>query len=258
MKVAIYARVSTVEQKKEGVSLEEQIIKLRKYCSIKEWDIYKEYVDGGFSGRNIKRPAYKQMLEDINNWDILLVSKLDRTHRNLLNSLKMLEYLNQKNKQFASINESIDTTSPYGRTFFQMVQSFAELESNIISNRVKNSMSFIAENGKGLLGFPAPFGYEYNNDRELIIKPSEAKTVKDMFHFRHNKKMTYTAIADTLNAKSILTRENNQWTRKSIARIISNPIYTGYIKWDGHIYKNEHDPIIDIVIFKRLNRGMLE
>ncbi|MFQ6060416.1 MAG: recombinase family protein, partial [Thermoplasmata archaeon] len=81
-RVAIYARVSTEDQAKEGYSLDAQIDRLRAYCQAKGWEISGEYVDDGHSGRDTRRPAYQRMLEERDNWDTILVIKMDRIHRN--------------------------------------------------------------------------------------------------------------------------------------------------------------------------------
>ena len=89
-KAAIYTRVSTEDQAKEGFSLDAQIEKLRSYCKARDWEIAGEYIDDGYSGRNVKRPAYNKMIEEINKWDALLVIKMDRIHRNSKNFMMMM------------------------------------------------------------------------------------------------------------------------------------------------------------------------
>ena len=90
MKAAIYTRVSTEDQAKEGFSLDAQLEKLRAYCKARDWDIAGEYIDDGYSGRNTKRPAYKRLLDDFEKWDMLLVIKMDRIHRNSKNFMIMM------------------------------------------------------------------------------------------------------------------------------------------------------------------------
>ncbi|RLF51076.1 MAG: recombinase family protein, partial [Thermoplasmata archaeon] len=89
LKVAIYARVSTEDQAKEGFSLDAQLDKLRAYCKARGWKIAGEYVDDGYSGRNVRRPAYQKMMEEMDKWDAVLVIKMDRIHRNSKNFMIM-------------------------------------------------------------------------------------------------------------------------------------------------------------------------
>src|SRR5512137_1434237 len=100
LRVAIYTRVSTEDQAKEGFSLDAQLEKLRSYCKARDWSIAGEYVDEGYSGRKTRRPAYIKMMEEINKWDALLVIKMDRIHRNSKNFMLMMEDLNKKGKEF--------------------------------------------------------------------------------------------------------------------------------------------------------------
>ena len=98
MKAAIYVRVSTMEQAEEGYSLDEQVDKLKKYCEIKGWSIYKIYRDGGFSGANTDRPGLSEMINDakLNSFDTVLVYKLDRLSRSQGYSLSNRGYLSSK------------------------------------------------------------------------------------------------------------------------------------------------------------------
>ena len=92
-KVALYTRVSTEDQAKEGFSLDAQKTKLEAYCVSRDWTITNLYIDDGHTGRNIKRPAYQQMFKDIDQWDGILVLKMDRVHRNKLNYISMILHL---------------------------------------------------------------------------------------------------------------------------------------------------------------------
>jgi DNA invertase Pin-like site-specific DNA recombinase len=94
-RVAIYSRVSTEDQAKEGFSLDAQKDRLRAYCQAKGWEIAGEYVDDGHSGRDTKRPAYRRMFEEKDNWDTVLVIKMDRIHRNSKNFMEMMDDLKE-------------------------------------------------------------------------------------------------------------------------------------------------------------------
>ena len=114
IRAAIYTRVSTEDQAKEGFSLDAQLEKLRSYCKAKDWSIAGEYIDDGYSGRKTRRPAYIKMMEEINKWDALLVIKMDRIHRNPKNFMFMMEHLNKNRKEFVSMSESFDTSTAMG------------------------------------------------------------------------------------------------------------------------------------------------
>src|SRR4030042_3036274 len=129
IRAAIYTRVSTEEQAKEGFSLDAQLDKLRSYCKARDWVITGEYIDDGYSGRKIKRPAYIKMMEEIDKWDTILVIKMDRIHRNQKNFMFMMEQLNKNKKEFVSMSESFDTSTAIGRFVMNIIQGIAQLES---------------------------------------------------------------------------------------------------------------------------------
>ena len=153
LRIAIYTRVSTDEQARGGYSLDDQLDKLRGYVALRDrWNIAGEYVDDGYTGKNIRRPAYKKMLEEINNWDAILVMKTDRIHRNVANALKMFEQDLEKNeKYFISFTENIDTTTAMGRAMMTITMVFAQLESEQTGERTYSGMRQKAKQ-KGFTG----------------------------------------------------------------------------------------------------------
>ena len=179
-KIAIYTRVSTEDQAKEGFSLDAQLDKLRSYCKARDWIIAGEYIDDGYSGRNVKRPAYYQMLKELDKWDILLVIKMDRIHRNSKNFMLMMEDLKIQGKEFVSMTESLDTSTAMGRFVMDIIQRIAQLESEQIGERVYIGMEQKAKTNGGILGFNIPYGYNYENSK-LIINDNEASQVKKIF-----------------------------------------------------------------------------
>ena len=250
-KVAIYVRVSTEDQAKEGFSLDAQLERLRSYCSARGWKIYREYVDDGYSGRYTNRPAYQKMLEEMDHWDVLLVLKMDRIHRNSRNFMEMMELLKEKNKEFVSMTESLDTSTAMGRFVMDIIQRIAQLESEQIGERVYTGMEQKARTpaeqlGQGrhpYLGFAHPYGYTYS-DGKLTIVAEEAKYVRFIFHEYVNGK-TLDEICRHLNEMGVPTKKGGKWAKYTISRILKNPIYAGYLEWNGIIKKNNHEPIID-------------
>ena len=249
-KVAIYARVSTEDQAKEGFSLDSQLEKLRSYCKARGWEIAGEYIDDGYSGRDVRRPAYQKMMEDIDKWDVLLVMKMDRIHRNSKNFMLMMEQLRRKNKEFVSMTESLDTSTAMGRFVMDIIQRIAQLESEQIGERVYDGMRQKAKQGKGLLGSPAPFGYRYV-DGELVEVDEELKIAREIFDAYLGGK-SIACIAEELNKKGIKTKKMGKWDRKTVSRILSNPIYCGLIEWEDIIFEGSHKGIISIEEFNKV------
>ncbi len=249
-RAAIYVRVSTEDQAKEGFSLDAQLERLRSYCSARGWKVYREYVDDGYSGRTTSRPAYRRMLEEIDSWDVLLVMKMDRIHRNSRNFMEMMDLLRKKNKEFVSMTESLDTSTAMGRFVVDIIQRIAQLESEQIGERVLAGMEQKARteverlgDRHPYLGFAHPYGYTYESG-ELRVKPEEARYVRMIFE-EYRKGRTLDEICRMLNEMKVPTKKGGKWAKFTVSRILKNPVYAGYLEWNGIIKKGTHEPIVD-------------
>ena len=112
VRVALYLRVSTEEQAKEGYSLGAQRETLEAYCEVHDFQIVKVYTDDGFSGTNTRRPAYREMLSEIDSWDAILVLKMDRIHRNTRNFIEMMDFLKKGDEPKEALEKA---SGQYGR-----------------------------------------------------------------------------------------------------------------------------------------------
>jgi DNA invertase Pin-like site-specific DNA recombinase len=252
MRIAIYCRVSTDEQAAEGYSLASQVERLQDYCKAREWAIAGVYSDGGYSGRNTRRPEYTRMMDERDTWDGLLVLKMDRIHRNTKNFIIMMENLQAWHKEFISMTEALDTSSAMGRFVAQMIQSIAQLESEVIGERVHAGMSQKAKEGAGRLGFPVPLGYSKDGD-QLVIVDAEAEIIQFIFKcFLLN--VSISGITKGLNERGMKTKAGSTFDRKAVGYILSNPIYAGYLHWEDHVYKGEHPAIITVKQFNKAQR----
>ena len=252
MKVAIYLRVSTTEQAKEGYSLGAQLERLRNYCRAREWDIVKEYVDDGHSGRSIKRPAYQKMMSEKDEWDMILVVKMDRIHRNSKNFMEMMDNLRKWGKEFSSMQESLDTSTAMGRFVVDIIQRIAQLESEQIGERVYIGMKQKASTEGGILGFAHPYGYDYKNGK-LIVNQEEAEGVKYIFE-RYIEGSSTKDIAYKLDKARFPTKHNGCWSARTVGKILRNPVYCGYLEWENELYLNDHEKIIDIRMFNKAQK----
>ena len=162
-----YLRVSTEDQAREGFSIEAQRTRIRAYCAAKEYDLRREFVDDGFSGRTTNRPGLRDLMRAIREGLIadgvavtigaVVVAKFDRLNRNLYDFLATQREMQREDVHFASVDETVDTRGPFGRFFVQIIAAFAELESGIIGERVRHGMRQKALQG-GFNGMSAPFG----------------------------------------------------------------------------------------------------
>ncbi|MGA1819533.1 MAG: recombinase family protein [Thermoplasmatota archaeon] len=254
-RAVLYARVSTEDQAKEGYSLAAQEERLRAYCMAKEWRIVKVYIDDGYSGRSDDRPAYKKMMEEMEGWDILVVMKMDRIHRNSKNFTTMMEMLKQNGKEFTSMQESFDTTTAMGRFVMDIIQRIAQLESEQIGERVYVGMMQKAKEGSGHLGFNIPYGFDLD-DGEITIVPGEAAAIRTMYEM-YLAGGSLSEICQRLEEDGILTKKGlKNWEKKTVSRILSNPMNCGYLHWEGIIYKGEFESIIDPERFNKVQGAM--
>ena len=153
--IATYARVSTDKQ-----AVEMQLAELKDYRKKREWGIYKEYIDQGYSGGNIKRPAFAQMMEAARKrkFDVLLVWKLDRLGRSLKDLIDTLDELGALGIDFVSYENQLDTSTPTGKLVFHVIGAVAEFEKDIIRERVKAGLENAKRKGKRLGRPPVPDG----------------------------------------------------------------------------------------------------
>ncbi len=254
-RAALYARVSTEDQAREGFSLEAQIEKLRSYCTAREWTIAGEYIDDGVSGRTVKRPAYALMMEDRDTWDTILVLKMDRIHRNSRNFMEMMDRLRGWGKEFTSMQESLDTGTAMGRFVMDIIQRIAQLESEQIAERVYMGMEQKAKAQQGSLGAPAPYGYR-NLEGRLVVHEPQATRVREVFR-RALGEEPMAWIAERLNRLGTRTNRGRTWSVWSIRYILRNPVYAGYTRWDNVVRPGAHDPLVSEDEFVRVLQGFL-
>jgi len=147
MKIALYTRVSTHDQ-----SVEMQLSDLRRYCQERKFRVFKEYNDEGISGAKDKRPALDELMEDARKkrFEAVLCWRFDRFARSTKHLITALEEFKHLGIEFISYQENIDTSSPLGKAIFTIVSAIAELERNIIAERVKAGIRRAKENGKTL------------------------------------------------------------------------------------------------------------
>ena len=229
-KVAIYARVSTEEQAKEGFSIAAQLQTLRQYAQIYNWEVVDEYVDEGISGKSVKgRPEMKRLIKDVEHegFDAVIVWKISRLSRNMLETLMILDKFEKYNVKFISYSENFDTSSPIGRLVLQIMASIAEMERNTLAENVKLGMKQRALEGRWNGG--VVFGYD-TVKKELVINEKEAEVVQLIYHMYAGGK-GLRAISNHLNKAGYKTKRNRYFSINGVAQILDNVIYNGKISW---------------------------
>lgn len=252
IKVAIYVRVSTQEQAKEGYSIHEQVDRLTKYCEAMNWEVYKVYTDPGFSGGDTNRPGLQAMIKDIKKGRVnkVVVYKLDRLSRSQKDTLNLIEDEFLKNGvDFVSMSENFDTSTPFGRAIVGILAVFAQLEREQIKERMAMGKEARAKLGKWNGGQNSPLGYDYI-DGELVINAFEALQVKEMFELASQNVSSY-RITELFNEKGYNTRYGI-WESSTIRRSLRSKVYLGYTKYNNTWNKGTHDPIISQELFNQV------
>lgn len=251
MKTAIYIRVSTDIQVEEGFSISAQKSRLQAYCVAQDWEVVGFYVDEGISAKDMNRPELKRMTEHIEMGliDCVLVYKLDRLTRSVLDLYTLLELFDKHDCKFKSATEVYDTTTAIGRLFITIVASLAQWERETIGERVRVGLEEKVRQGKYAANIK-PFGYSLK-DGKLTIIPEEAVIVKRIFS------MYIDGYSTSKIANSLSSTPGLKWIDTTILRILKNPIYKGTLRWGrttGNYFEVEDSvpPIVSEEMFDKV------
>jgi site-specific DNA recombinase len=236
MKVVIYIRVSTDEQAKHGYSIAAQVEKLEAFCLSQEWEIVKKYIDDGYSAKDLNRPNFIEMMDEVRRGgiDVLLVYRLDRLTRSVLDLYEILNTLDENNCKFKSATEVYDTTNAMGRLFITLVAAIAQWERENTGERVRLGMEKKTKLGMWKGGAP-PYGYIYKEDK-LLIDDNKAEVVNKIFEMVRTQ--GFYTIAKKLTKMGYQTQNNGDWHVDTIRGIANNPIYAGYLTFNAN--KNDY------------------
>jgi len=239
-KVAIYIRVSTEEQAREGYSLSAQESALKDYIGMMGYDLFKIYRDEGKSAKDIKhRPALQQLLKDAEKkyFKAICVYKLDRFSRSLKDLILTIERLKLLNIDFISLQDKIETASASGKLMFHIISSFAEFERDIISERTRFGMTEKAKEG-GIIT-KAPLGYKIL-DGKLVIDLENKDRVAVIFN-------EYASSDESLNTLA----KKYDLSVPGLILLLHNKTYIGEIRF-RESYQGIHESIIDKELFEKV------
>jgi len=251
---AIYIRVST-EGQKENYSIPYQKDRLSKYCDAMGYSIYNMYIDGGFSGGNMDRPAMQQMLDDAKagRFQKIIVLKLDRFSRDLLDCYGTLKWLTEDyNIDFLALDDGLDSSNKLVFKLLMAILSiFAEMERDKIKDRLTEGRRTRCQSGL-YYGGGKPLGYDYSPEEGLIVNNYEAMQVQNVFNLFLE--------GNSLNQVCKLMSESYPgWDYyKKVKYVLQNRIYIGEVSYDKAWYKGLHKPIIDNDTFQKAQERLQE
>jgi DNA invertase Pin-like site-specific DNA recombinase len=260
VRCAVYVRKSTEENLNTDFnSLDAQRESCESYVQSRKhegWVVLPtDYSDGGFTGANIERPALQRLLVDVEagRVDVILVYKLDRLSRSLLDFARLVGLFEAHNVSFVSITQSFDSSTPMGRLCINVLMSFSQFEREIIGERIRDKVAAAKRRGKFTGGTP-PLGYDVDSEnRRLVVNELEAETVRFIFK-RFAELGSPLQLADELNKKGITTkawmtkhgvfREGKPWHKMHIYRTLYNRTYLGEVIHKENTYPGEHERIV--------------
>ena len=243
---AIYCRVSTEDQAREGYSLPEQQEKLKDLCKYRDYNIYKVYEDAGISGKDMDhRPAFMEMLEDVRDKkvNVIVAYKLDRVTRSVRDLEILITELEKYECALECAMDDINTSTANGRFLVRMLTVLSQLEIERVSERVKFGMVGAIKDGhipvRKTLGF-------MRDGKKLVINPEEKEVVVRMFEL-YSKGYSYSKIANIFNEEKVLNKTN--WRENSLQHLLSNPLFKGDFISGGRVgnpiyYENVVEPIV--------------
>ncbi len=256
--VAIYKRVSSEEQAREGYSLDAQEKVLLDYCKLRGYTVYKIYADEGISAKDIKhRPGMLSLLSDARQkkFNTILVWKLTRFTRKLSDLTTVCDDLESYGVYLSSYTEAFDSKTPSGRMVRAMLGAVAQFDREVISENVKLGMEERARQGKRTCN--EVVGYDIVDKDNLVINEKEAEYVR----FVYDSYLKYKTISKVLvvcKERGFTGKRGKPPRHESIHRILTRPIYCGYNLFNGKLYKGAHPAIIPVSKYNRVQQIMMD
>ena len=259
LRCAVYTRKSTEEGlDMEFNSLDAQREACEAYVASQKAEgwvlVPTRYDDGGFSGGTLERPALQRLLADIEAGlvDVVVVYKIDRLSRSLMDFSKLVEVFDRNDVTFVSITQSFNTTTSMGRLTLNILLSFAQFEREVIGERVRDKVA--ASRRKGIwMGGPLPFGYRCA-DRKLLVVEEEAAIVRMIFE-RFVRLGSATMLVRELAAEGV-TRRGKPLDKGGLYKMLANQVYIGKAVHKGVAYDGEHEAIIDQGLWDKVHTIM--
>jgi site-specific DNA recombinase len=274
VRCAIYTRKSTEEGlQQEFNSLDAQRESAEAYIRSQKhegWQLLPEpYDDGGYTGGNMDRPAIQRLLSDIDHSrvDCVVVYKVDRLSRSLLDFAKMMEIFDKRGVSFVSVTQQFNTTNSLGRLTLNILLSFAQFEREIISERTRDKLSAARRKGKWIGGHPV-LGYDIDpKGGRIIVNGEQAQRVRAIFdlYVRHG------SISSVWEELARREWKSKQWTteagvtrggkpisKSGLYGILTNALYNGMVDHKGTLYPGQHERIVDQRVWEQVQKTLQE
>lgn len=262
VRCAIYTRKSSEEGLEQNFnSLDAQREACEAYIKSQMHEgwflLDKQYNDGGFSGGTMERPAFKELLKDIENdkIDIVVVYKVDRLTRSLMDFSKIIDVFDRHETSFVSITQQFNTTTSMGRLTLNILLSFAQFEREVTGERIRDKIA--ASKKKGMwMGGKVPLGY-LKEDKKLVVHNEDAQKVQMLFD-KYLELKSVPKLMHYLKENEIKTKTDKYFSKGQLYHLLANKIYIGKITHKDKIYDGEHEAIICDEIFEKVQKLLYE
>ena len=262
LRCAVYTRKSTDEGlDKEFNTLDAQREACEAYVASQRSEgwvlLHDHYDDGGFSGGTLERPALKRLLADIEEGrvDVVVVYKIDRLSRSLMDFAKLVEVFDRGGVTFVSVTQSFNTTTSMGRLTLNILLSFAQFEREVIGERIRDK--FAASRKRGMwMGGNVPLGYRVEN-RKLLVHEPDAEIVRMIFR-RFIETGSATVLAKAIRQEGLTKKSGKPIDKGFLYKLLNSRTYIGEVMHKGDVYPGEHQAIIDRATWEKVHRILVE
>ena len=256
VRAAIYCRKSTTKGlDQEFSSLDAQREACERYIAAQQhlgWvPLPQRYDDGGFSGANLERPAFRQLLADIESGhiDVVVVYKVDRLSRSLLDFAQLIDRFEAKDVAFVSVTQSFNTADAMGRLTLNILLSFAQFEREMIGERTRDKIQAARRRGKWT-GGAVPLGYD-SVDKKLAVNQAEAIVVRKIYEAYLQTRSANRVVA-ALAQEGHRGRRGRTISKAAVLGVLRNVLYTGQIRAGDELVEGEHQGLVSVADFERV------
>jgi site-specific DNA recombinase len=217
-----YVRVSTEDQAKEGVSLNNQKAKIEAYCQLKDLELQEVIEDAGISAKNLRRPCVQKVLKLARRREVdaVVVYKLDRIFRSTVDALETTKAFDKWGVSFHSIEETLDTRSAMGRFFFTLTAALAEMERRLIGERTKAALAHKRSKSEKT-GGDIPYGYDLTPTGILIRNDGEQEVIRFIRRLNGDGYSLRGICRELENSGHLTKRGNAVWQPSTVAKILN-------------------------------------
>jgi site-specific DNA recombinase len=249
-RAAGYVRVSQERNARNGYGLDAQESDITRHVEYKRLALVALYREAGASGYERERPELERLLADAKagRFDVVVFPSIDRAGRSVKDVIEIDAALREAGVDIVFLREGIDTSTPTGELYRNIMAAVAQFEGKLIYERMSKGKRRKAAEG-GYTGGWLPYAYRLDSGRVVVVR-EEARVVDRIFRWRV-KGRTLAWICDRLNANGAKTRRNGKWRVSTVRGMLANRFYTGRVEFEGQFIRAQHDAVVSDVLFRQ-------